>query len=121
MLALLAAGAGCSSPQSAAEDVSTRFTDAVAESSWSTACGLLAPQTRSELEQSSGQPCSAALQAEELSDAGPVESFTAFGTMAQVRYAQDTVFVGEFEDGWKVVAAGCARVAGHPYDCQLQG
>jgi hypothetical protein len=69
VLALFAAVAGCSYPQSAAEDVSTRFTDAVAESGCSTACGLLAPQTRSELEQSSGRPCSAALEAEELSDA----------------------------------------------------
>jgi hypothetical protein len=53
--------------------------------------------------------------------AGAVENTDAFGTMAQVRFAQDTMFLAEFKDGWKVMAAGCAPEPGHPYDCQLQG
>jgi hypothetical protein len=41
--------------------------------------------------------------------------------MTQVRFAQDTIFLARFQSGWKVMAAGCSPVPGHPYDCRLQG
>jgi hypothetical protein len=50
-----------------------------------------------------------------------VDAFSTFGTMAQVRFSGDVMFVSEFGNGWKVMAAGCSPVPGHPYDCTLQG
>jgi hypothetical protein len=33
----------------------------------------------------------------------------------------DTVFLAEFPDGWKVVAAACTPRDRLPYDCQVEG
>ena len=82
---------------------------------------LLAPETRSGLEQSAGKPCASAILEEELPAPGPVKRSTSFGTMARVTFAADTMFVTEFRGGWKVTAAGCAPVPGHPYECRLKG
>ena len=37
--------------------------------------------------------------------------------------AQETVFLALFDDGWRVTAAGCTRLAGpaEPYDCDVEG
>jgi len=118
---LLLALSGCSSLQAPARDVADRFSAAVAASDWAAGCGLLAPQTKAELEKSAGTACPTALADEDLPDAGPLEELAGFGTMAQVRFAGDTVFVAQFPGGWKVMAAGCAPVSGHPYDCRLKG
>jgi len=112
---------GCATSSMPARSVATRFTEAIAASDWETGCALLAPETKTELEQSSDKACPEALPEEDLPDAGAVRSSETFGTMAQVRYARDTVFVAEFRDGWRVMAAGCTPVPGHPYDCVLKG
>jgi hypothetical protein len=87
----------------------------------SQACSLLAPATRAQLEQAAGTPCPAALAEEDLAVADGYEGIARFGTMAQVKFLGDTVFVTKFAQGWKVLAAGCAPVPGAPYDCRLQG
>jgi hypothetical protein len=112
---------GCAASASPAETVATRFTVAVSGSQWSRACHLLTPRTRSELEKSAGSTCSKALAEEKLPHAGAVRSSARFGTMAQVRFRGDTVFVARFGEAWRVSAAGCRRVSGHPYDCTLEG
>jgi hypothetical protein len=112
---------GCSASAAPAQAVGDRFYRAVEASRWRAACEELAPVTRDQLEQSAGEPCGEALAGEELSDPGPVEGAVVYGTMTQVRYRQDTVFLARFPSGWKVMAAGCAPVPGHPYDCRLQG
>jgi hypothetical protein len=71
--------------------------------------------------QSERQPCAAAILSEKLPDPGSVERSSVFGTMAQVTFRSDTMFVARFKSGWKVMAAGCKPVPGHPYDCKLQG
>ena len=46
------------------------------------------------------------------------------GHSAQVRYAQETVFLSLFDDGWRVTAAGCSRTSTDPsvpYDCTVGG
>jgi hypothetical protein len=118
---LLVPLAGCGSLQAPAESVADRFGAALAASDWSAGCALLAPRTRSLLEQSAGTACPAALAGENLPDAGPAEAFDGFGTMARVRYQRDTVFLTEFRSGWKVMAAGCTPVPGRPYACRLEG
>ncbi len=124
LVAAFAAGelllAGCSA-DAAPEAVADDFYTAVSQGSWPAACTLLAPATRSELEQSAGTPCAEALAAEDLQDPGALRSSSRYGTMAQVRFGADTVFLGRFAERWRVVAAGCAPVSGRPYDCRLAG
>ena len=112
---------GCSASPAPARAVADRFYRSVEASDWSAACTYLAPDTRAELVQSTGKPCPAALASEAPSAPGAVGRSVEYGTMTQVRYQQDTVFLARFQTGWKVMAAGCSPVAGHPYDCQLQG
>jgi hypothetical protein len=97
------------------------FYAAVKAADWKAACGFLAPETQAELEKSAGRSCPAALAEEDLPDPGPQNGVSAFGTMTQVRFADDTLFLARFQSGWRVLAAGCAPVPGHPYDCRLQG
>jgi len=112
----------CGSPETQdATRVAQRFARAVDTSGAAAACADLAPATRSELEQSAGKRCPAAILEQHLPHTGAVRSATAYGTMAQVRLRGDTLFLARFQGGWKVMAAGCSPKAGHPYDCTLQG
>ena len=79
--------------------VGARFYRAVSAADWVAACRLLAPETKSEVEQSAGTACPAALADEELPDPGPVGSSVSYGTMTQVRFAQDTVFLSGSSPG----------------------
>jgi hypothetical protein len=121
--ALGAAGVGaCSSPETPdATQVAQRFARAVDSSGASTACGYLAPATKSQLEKSAGKRCPAAILEQHLPRTGALRSAAAYGTMAQVRLRGDTLFLARFQGGWKVMAAGCSPKPGHPYDCTLQG
>ena len=90
----------------------------------SAACDLLAPETLSRLEEEAGAGCVEALPAAGVSDPGRRLQVTVAGHAAQARFAQDTVFLALFDDGWKVVAAGCEHVSGDPadpYDCDVEG
>ena len=113
---------GCATQTASAPDeVAGQFAHALFVENGRDACSLLAPDTRSQLVQAAGEPCASAIIEEELPEPGPVEKSSSFGTMAEITYAADTMFLTEFPGGWKVMAAGCAPVPGHPYDCQLQG
>jgi hypothetical protein len=103
--------------------VAESFTRALAVDDGAAACALLTPSTRDELEQSSGTSCDQAVLDEAVTDVGPRTSVDAYGTMAQVRFVRDTLFLTRFKSGWRVLAAACtpAPAAGRPYDCQLQG
>ena len=120
-VAMLVLTAGCGSQQPTATLVATKFVGALGHSDPSVACGYLAPQTKSDLESSAGKSCPTALTEEDLPSAGPVKDSETFGTMAQVRFSADTLFLARFKSGWKVMAAGCSPKPGQPYDCRLQG
>ena len=104
-----------------AQTTAQRFTHAVSSGNHAQACSLLAPQTKAQLEQAAGKPCAVALAEENLPAADAFEDSATFGTMAQVRFAGDTVFLAKFAQGWKVFAAGCSPAPGQPYDCRVQG
>ena len=70
--------------------------------------------------QESGDSCEVAVLEAGLSPDGKVEKVSVYDTSGQVRYGDDVVFLSEFPDGWKVVAAGCRRGRA-PYDCSVQG
>jgi hypothetical protein len=113
--------AGCGASGSAPRDVAVRFYEAVEAGHGATACGLLAPESRREIEQSTRDPCAEALRGEDLPAPGLVVETTRFGNQAQVRFDHDTAFVAEFDDGWRLVAAGCTRREPLPYDCTISG
>jgi hypothetical protein len=85
------------------------------------ACATLAPDTVAELEKSSGTACAQAITEEDLPEPGTVETVDVYGQWARVVTSNDTVFLGAFGDGWRVVAAGCGSRGERPYDCRLQG
>src|SRR4029077_5247053 len=86
------------------------------------ACALLAPRTKKSLEKD-GEPCARALTKEDQPNPAKQTEVNVAGPSAQVRYAEDTVFLSLFDDGWRVTAAGCARTSPDQavrYDCSVQ-
>lgn len=99
-----------------------RFYGAVAKSDGATACELLAPATRSDLEQSSGAPCRRAILAAGIPSVGDPRSVKTYESMGQVRYDGETTFLARFGSEWRVMAAGCTpQGQGLPYDCKVKG
>ncbi len=112
---------GCASSHAPdAADAASRFYQAFEGSDGATACGLLAPKTREEVERSSGTDCASAILDEQLPSVKTRSKATVFGDQAQVKFGSETVFLAEFPDGWKVVAAGCTPNGDLPYDCEVQ-
>jgi hypothetical protein len=123
MVAALGGLTGCSSggAQDRVATVAQSFQAAWTGRDGPALCALLAPQTRSEVVQSAGQPCAKAVLSEDLPDASKVRSSRVWGRSAQVQLRSDTVFLAKFPGGWKVTAAGCAAQPEKPYDCQIAG
>ena len=112
---------GCApSEQDDATRAADQFVAAVRDGDSQKACSLLAPATVEELEQSSGGVCADAVL-DEAAVAGERVSVKTFGTMSQVRYADDVVFLSRFDAGWRVLAAGCRARQGEPYSCGIEG
>ncbi|AEV84796.1 hypothetical protein ACWT_3773 [Actinoplanes sp. SE50] len=119
---LLLAGCGAAGGrEDAAAAVASGLLTAVAGRDGAAACASLAPRTRAELEKSAGTSCPEAILDEHLPAPGRVISAAVFGQQAQVRLADDTIFLGVFPGGWRVLAAGCKPRGDQPYDCTLQG
>jgi hypothetical protein len=122
LAALLLAGCGSVGERgAAAASVATRMLGAVQTGDGADACAVLAPDTVAGLEESAGRPCAEAILDEDLPAAGEVTGTDVYGQWAQVRLAEDTVFLAAFPGGWRVVAAGCTARAERPYDCALRG
>jgi hypothetical protein len=102
-------------------EVAEEFYLAVSEGNGQGACELLAPTTRSEVEQSSGEPCAAAIEKEVPADHGDSSVVEVFGTMAEVSFDDDTAFLTRMPGGWRVLAAGCRPGAEDRYDCAVKG
>ena len=112
-----AGGARAESARSSAQG----FEHAVSQGDGATACDLLAPETAAEVAESAGSDCASGVLEEDLPEAGPVERTSVCGRSAQVQLAADTLFLSHFDDGWKVLAAGCTPRPGKSYDCTVQG
>ena len=122
-LAALLPVAGCagqgSADDSSAAAAALRFTHDLATSP-SEACGLLAPQTLKELEDSEGA-CPSSLPGLDLPRATAVRSTEVYAKDAIVRLDKDTLFLARFDQGWRVTAAGCTPHGDLPYDCTVKG
>jgi triphosphoribosyl-dephospho-CoA synthetase len=120
--ALVSIISGCGSTHE--EDVraaAERFHQALQAGDGEAACELLSDEVQRELQDASGAACSSAVLESGLPEAGAVERVQVFDTAAQVRYSDDVLFLGDFPDGWRVIAAGCEEAASAPYDCQVHG
>ncbi|MFF4364793.1 hypothetical protein [Streptomyces sp. NPDC001594] len=116
---------GCGAPGPRADDAvsaARAFESALGTLRFGQACALLAPQTRQEL--AAGEECARALAKERLpAAAGEASGGTAqvYGRQAMVRVGGDTLFLSQFDRGWKVTAAGCTARPELPYDCRVKG
>ncbi len=120
-VALLLFLSGCSSTSQAdVERVVSRFYGAYGGRDGPAACALLAPATRQAVVSAAGKPCSAGLLEEKLAGTGQPASASVYGDQAQVRMNGDTLFVARFPVGWRVVAVGCTRIRGKPYQCEVE-
>jgi hypothetical protein len=107
---------GADAPRS----VANSFEKALGSDDGATACNLLAPTTLSELEQSAGSPCAQAILDQDLPPASSPRQAVAYGSMAQVRFAEDTLFLSQYDGKWLVLAAGCTPGTSR-FDCTIQG
>src|SRR4051812_8299950 len=97
------------------------FTTAVQQQDFATACDLLAPETKRELESSQEQSCDQALGQQELDEEGGVSKAEVYGRSGRAMVGTDTIFLSRFPNGWRVTAAGCRPREDLPYECELQG
>lgn len=116
------AGTACGSDLPAASsNAAARFYQAIEANNGAAACALLAPRTLHEVEQSAQAPCETAILDEDIPAGGKVTKLRQYGTQAQARMSDDTAFLAEFDNGWKVVAAACTPQGQLPYDCRVKG
>lgn len=123
--------AGCTGVVAGCTGMTARTTEAVAlaqefeqavhDGRPAEACALLAPETRSELEESGRMACGPALAQEQLPVGGPVRGTDVYGRQAIVTLSGDTLFLSRFDAGWRVVAAGCVPEPDKPYQCTVKG
>jgi hypothetical protein len=118
---------GCSDNRATdVQQVASRFYDATSGHDGPGACALLAPPTRSAIEQSEEKPCADAILEAGLSSPSDVERVRVYGTMAQITWTSEVTFLTRYSQGWRVLAAGCAmppapeRTADR-YDCTVDG
>ncbi|MFE9768848.1 hypothetical protein ACFYPC_30760 [Streptomyces sp. NPDC005808] len=120
MLGLTACG-GVSGREASASAAATDFEKALAGGDRPALCAALAPETRGEIEDSEEKACVDAIGAQDLPAGGPVRGVDVYGRQARAVLASDTLFLSQFPDGWKIVAAGCRPRSGQPYQCTIKG
>jgi hypothetical protein len=113
--------AGCANQtgEQDASKVAAQFLDAAGRGDGQTACALLGPKTRDDLEVSNGQPCSQSLPMDRLQ--GTVGNASVWSDWAQVSTNGGALFLTEFDSGWLITAAGCKPNGDAPYRCVLGG
>jgi hypothetical protein len=116
--ALMLSGCG-SLDADAVENVASTFADGGTDAA--TRCGLLAPKTLDALVEDEGAACEDAIGDVPVGT-GALTSVEVWGEEAQVKLADDTLFLTRTFAGWRVMAAACTpQGAEQPYDCRLEG
>ncbi|MFI9742370.1 hypothetical protein [Streptomyces sp. NPDC052494] len=124
-LAAVVTLSACGAPearQDGASRIGRAFEESLASGAFGVACDLLAPESREQLEEDEKRPCEEALPSQDLPRGGGVRSVEVYGRQALLRLHGETVFLSQFDEGWRVTAAGCVPGAGdEPYRCVLKG
>lgn len=124
-LVLLAATSGCSAqPEREAAAAAALSFERAVTSDPAAACAVLAPVSRSKLEDTESARCATALPGLHLPTSTEIVDAEVYGHSAQVRVRDDVLFLSLFDDGWRVVAAGCQPSGtdrSDPYDCDVEG
>ena len=86
-----------------------------------TACAVLAPPTRKELEQSESERCAKALPDQKVPATTAAGDVEVYGDEAIARVSGDVLFLTNVGGTWMVSAAGCKPQPDEPYDCEVKG
>ncbi|GAB2619822.1 hypothetical protein Aab01nite_33990 [Paractinoplanes abujensis] len=119
---MLLTAAGCATVgerERTAAELALRLLTAVDAGDGEAACAVLAPGTVRTVAED--EPCPQAILDKDLPRPGTVVETSVYGQWAQVELDDDTVFLGAFPGGWRVVAAGCTPQASRPYVCTVEG
>ena len=85
------------------------------------ACAQLTVPARDALAEDEGKPCRAAILTLGLDDGGRVKRVAVYLTSGFAETSQQTLFLDQTKNGWRINAAGCApKGPGKPYDCALE-
>jgi hypothetical protein len=118
---------GCGSPEAAAAAAAASQFIGLVRADPGAACELLAPRTREKATEEGDGDCAEGLRSAGLPAVSMDGSNLApeiAGHTARVTTGGQTVFLSLFDDGWKVLAAGCTRSSGDqatPYECAVEG
>ncbi len=107
--------------ESAAGDAALAFYAAYGDEDGARACALMTESARTELEQSTDEPCDSAIVSEDLPSADQVEEVEAYGRNARVILDGDVVFLSVADGTWRISAAGCEYRSNAAYDCTITG
>ena len=120
---LALAGCGASDRAPEAARVAESFYAALDQGDGEAACDMLAPQTQSKLERQERAPCETAILDLDLPRGASAAETSVYVTSASVSLAEGgRTFLDEYEEGWRVSAAGCTSTAPDlPYECELEG
>ena len=97
------------------------FARATTAKNGAAACALLSPTVAEAVARSAAASCATAVLQEDLPTSATAVRTQVFGHQAFVVTATDTVFLSDFPQGWKVIAAGCRPQGEKPYDCLVSG
>ena len=117
---MMLAGCGGSRTDAATHTV-LAFARATAAKQGGAACALLSPAVADAVAQDAGTSCAAAVLRDGLPRPARIVRAQVFGHQAYVVTADDSVFLSQFPQGWKVIAAGCTPRGEKPYDCLVSG
>ena len=124
LLCLAATGCGRGEDRARATEVAGKFLQAVAAGDAAVACGLLAEDTRTALENEESEPCGEAIGNVQI-EAGAPTAVELYLTNAKADLDDgDSAFLSLTADGWRISAAGCKAGDGPPadapMDCELE-
>ena len=83
-------------------------------------CALLTPAA-AQSTATGDETCEEAVGDLDLPGGGSVGRIEMWSDEAQVRAAEDTLFLVRLTGGWRVDAAGCTPQGDRPYDCDVEG